>query len=131
MIMAIDAMQSPPAGVDDPGDANDETQDDPTDPTGLPADDNNTPHQPFTLSPQMIAAAGLPDLKVGDSFLITVKGTVTDSTDGTVTADIEDAMDGSKAAGDAATPPPTRKPQSRVLSPAEAGFGDEGIPPRM
>lgn len=97
--------------------------------TGPPADDNNTPDQTFTLSPQMVAAAGLPDLKVGDSFLVTVKATVTDSTDGTVTASVEDAMNGAKSAGDAAMPSPKRKPMQRVVSPKDAGFGDEGMPP--
>lgn len=95
------------------------------DPTGPPADDGNTPDQPFTLSPQMAAAAGLGNLKIGDTALVTVKFTVTDATDGTLTGDIEDATDGAKSAGDAAQPPPARKPQSRVLSPKEAGFGDD------
>lgn len=120
---------SPPASADssvpNTGDDSDEMDDQSGDQTDLPSDDNNTPDQSLTLSPQMVAAAGLPDLQPGDSFLVTIKGTVTDSTDGTLTADIEDAMKGAKAAGDAAAAPPKRKPMSRVLSPKEAGMEDE------
>lgn len=105
-----------------PSPDDDESMDDQT---GPPADDGNTPSQPITLTPQLAAAAGLGDLKVGDSALVTVKFTVSDNTDGTITGDIEDAMQGAKSAGDSAQPPPARKPQSRVLSPKEAGFGDD------
>lgn len=127
--MGIMTPISPPANIDNPGgdDATDDTAMD--DQTGPPPDDGNTPDQSFTLSPQMAAAAGLGDLKVGDSALVTVKFTVTDATDGTITADIEDAMNGAKSAGDAAQAPPKRKPQSRVVGPVEAGFGDDSGAP--
>lgn len=125
--MAIDAMQSPPAGLDSPGgaDPDDESMDDGTAGDGLPADDNNTPDKSVTFPPELAASAGLGDLKVGDSFMVTIKGTVTDSTDGTLTADVEDALNGMKTAGDSAQQPPSKKPMQRVLSPKEAGFGDD------
>lgn len=103
-------------------DPDDEANDDPT---GLPTDDGNTQDQPISLSPQMAASAGLDKLQVGDQFSVTITGTVTDNSDGTITADIEDAADGMKTKGDAAQMPPTRKPQSRVVGPVEAGFQDD------
>lgn len=94
---------------------------------GLPADDGNTPDQPLTINPQMAAAAGLTDLQVGDSFAVTIHGTVTDNTDGAITADIEDAMDGTKTPGDADLPPPKKKGMSNVISPRDAGFSADGM----
>lgn len=128
--MAI-PMPSPPAGVDDPGDDNDDDSPDASEGTdpGMPADDNNTPDEQIVLSPQMVASSGLGDLKVGDSVMVTVKATVNDVTDGTVTADVEDALNGIKTAGDAKQAPPRKKPLQRVVGPQEAGFGDNGIPP--
>lgn len=127
--MASDAISSPPSGLDNLGGSDDTDDTSQDDPTGLPPDDGNTPDQSFTLTPQMAAAAGLPDLKVGDSAMVTIKFTVTDNTDGTITADVEDALNGAKSAGDAAQKPPMRKPQSRVLSPKEAGFGEDSDSP--
>lgn len=94
---------------------------------GLPADDNNTPDHEIVLTPEMLAASpALAALKVGDTFDITITGTVTDMQDGTITADIEDAMDGKMSSGDSAAPmPPTKKPQSRVVSPKDMGAGFE------
>lgn len=121
-------MTSPsptPADPSTDSDIDDESQDDPTQGgDGLPPDNNNTPSQPLTITPELAASAGLGDLKVGDTFAVTIHGTVTDNTDGTITADVEDAMDGMKMPGDAATPPPMKKPQSAVVSPADAGFRD-------
>lgn len=130
--MASNAIQSPPAGLDNPGNdgPDDESQDDPSTPTdGLPADDNNTPDKSVTFGPELAASAGLGDLKVGDTGMVTIKFTVTDNTDGTITADVEDAMNGMKTQGDSAMPKPPKKPMQRVLSPSEAGFGDEDTSP--
>lgn len=120
---------TPPAGVDDPGDENDDSPEASEQEPGMPPDDNNTPDEQIVLSPQMVASSGLGDLKPGDTFLVTVKCTVNDATDGTLTADVEDAMNGIKTAGDAKQAPPRKKPLQRVVGPQEAGFGDNGIPP--
>lgn len=86
----------------------------------------------FSLTSEQLDAAGLTDLQVGDSFTVTITGTVTDTTDG-IKADIESASDGNKT--DVTDPddgamnpddsaPPVKKPQSRVVGPKEAGFED-------
>lgn len=115
------------AAPDTSNPADDESMDDQPDDstTGLPADDGNTPDQSVSFGPQMAASAGLDKLQVGDQFSVTITGTVTGNTDGTLTADIEDASDGMKTKGDAAMPPTMKKPQSRVIGPVEAGFQDE------
>lgn len=115
---------SPSPSVTDPSTV-DPADDESLDDGAVPADDGNTPDQPFTLSPQMAASAGLDGLKPGDSFAVMIHGTVTDNTDGTITADLEDAMGGKKTQGDAEMPPPAKKPSSRVLGPVEAGIQSE------
>lgn len=58
---------------------------------GDPAPDVDAP---LTLSKDQLAAAGLDDLKMGQSFTVTVTGTATKVDDQGVTADISDAVNG-------------------------------------
>lgn len=122
--MDMDALS--PATTDTTNDLDTDPGDD-SSTDGLPADDNNTPDHEITLTPEMLEASpALANLKVGDPFQITIKGTATAVQDGTVTASIEDAMDGKMSSGDAsASMPPTKKPQSRVVSPKDMGAGFE------
>lgn len=86
----------------------------------------------FSLTPEQLLQAGIVDpLQVGDSFSVTINGTVVDNANG-ITADIDSVTGGMKAdpaidgepEGDEPPlpePPPVR-PRSRVIGPDEAGF---------
>lgn len=116
MIAPIDSTADLGAGSDSPPNANDDSQ-------PVPSEVQDTTDTPLTLTADQVQAAGIGSLQPGDQFTVQIKGTVTDSEDDTITADIDsvesmpddkEAMPAKKAKGDIG---------GKILSPEAAGFG--------
>lgn len=85
----------------------------------------------LTLTPDQLASAGLIDLMEGDTFTVTITGTVT-SADGDLVADITSATGGKLGMGDMESPmgemeieeePENEMMKPGVKGPKAAGFG--------
>jgi len=81
----------------------------------------------LTLTPDQLAGAGLVDLMEGDTFTVTITGTVT-SADGDLTAEITGATGGKLASsepmGELGEPEPENEMMTPgVKGPKAAGFG--------
>ena len=99
-----------------------------------PGGDGSDPEfaQPgLTLTPDQLASAGLIDLMEGDTFTVTITGTVT-SADGDLVADITSATGGKLGMGEMESPmgemeieeePENEMMKPGVKGPKAAGFG--------
>lgn len=88
-----------------------------------PPDDLGAPDTTFRLTQQQLADAGIEDAQVGDSFTVTLKGTITEADDG-IAADIDEVSDGvvEGAAPKPEEPKPPVRTGPKVKTPDEAGL---------
>ena len=102
---------------------------DPAADTGEMPEGMEEPEPGLTLTPEQIGAAGLDGLMEGDTFTVTITGTVV-SADGQLQADITEASNGQMQQaelGEPATMAPASNPKPPgVQSPSQAGFGNLG-----
>lgn len=104
-------------------------------PESPPVEQPDEPKEPnICLSADQLKAAGVEGLSEGDTFTVTIHGTVTDTDEnGYVEASVESADTGSKAdkpmdedEGEEPTPDIplklVKKPRQRVMSPAQVGM---------
>ncbi len=78
----------------------------------------------FKLSADQLAGAGLDGLQPGDSFTVTISGTVTDTADG-ITADVNMASNGEKETNEPGgnSPPEEQNEYAAPKSKIEMGPG--------
>lgn len=101
------------------------SSDEPNDATEMSAGD--TDDTQITFTQQQLEDAGLQDLAPGDSFIVTLRGTVTDKGD-TVTADIDELSDGSidGMVQEPKAPPPAPPKGPMIKGPKDAGIMSAG-----
>lgn len=96
--------------------------------------DETMPAPTFSLNPDQAVAAGLANMQPGDTFTVTIHGTITDNTNG-ISANIDNAIDGAQVSPVEAQPeegeaeggvPPAMqpKPKQQVMGPKDLGLTD-------
>lgn len=107
-------------------DASDDDELDPADqpsesPDATDGDDANEPK--LSLSKTQLEQAGLGDLQEGDSFTVTMRGTVTETDDASgVVADVDELTDGMIEGLTASAPKPPLPQGPQIKGPAAAGM---------
>lgn len=113
-------------------DASNDDEIDPADkPSDSPDSDTTDTDQPkLSLSQDQLEKAGLGDLQEGDSFTVTLHGTVTETDDASgVVADVDDLTDGMIGGLDSSPLPKPPLPQGpQIKGPAAAGMMTPGSP---